>query len=105
MLEVVSAVSWLLDNADPQQQSRKWPDPERLASSVAELLSAALDGQEAVATACPVGEEIREIKGRVAQRPKGHQPLTSIHPPMCLGRPSDGLLSWRQPAFLGVVMA
>ena len=31
---------------DPRQ-SRKWPGPERLASSVAELLSAAVNGQEA----------------------------------------------------------
>lgn len=59
-------------------QSRKWPDPERLASSVAELLSAAVDGQE-------VGEEIREIKGRVSQGPKVQPPLTSIHPPMFFG--------------------
>lgn len=30
-----------------RRQSRKWPDPERLAASVADLLSAAQDGQEA----------------------------------------------------------
>ncbi|CAL1136671.1 unnamed protein product [Cladocopium goreaui] len=59
-------------------QSRKWPGPERLASSVAELLSAAVNGQE-------VGEEIREIKERVSQGPKVQPPLTSIHPPMFFG--------------------
>lgn len=37
-------------------------------------------------TRLQVGEEIREIKGRVSQGPKAHPPLTSIHPPMCLAQ-------------------
>jgi len=59
-------------------QSRKWPDPERLAASVADLLSAAQDGQE-------VQHELQELRGRVSQRPKVQPAATSIHPPMFFG--------------------
>ena len=44
---IVTAPSTQPLRFDPRQ-SRKWPGPERLASSVAELLSAAVNGQEAV---------------------------------------------------------
>ncbi|CAK9027795.1 Hypothetical protein SCF082_LOCUS18084 [Durusdinium trenchii] len=59
-------------------QTRKWPHPVRLASSLAELLSAAQDGQQ-------VSEELKDLKGRLFVPPKVEKPATSPHPPMFFG--------------------